>query len=173
MQPLAFVIVHLKVVNFKRWIQKLSNVDWVKYFNCDSAQTSYATMCSNNTYRMTDVKKTSKFLNKVVNCKSANKSWQCQNAYKSCLLQLLHTKTMTALTQFCDFFLLKHHHIWMLLHYFLFSNCNSSLNVHGNFYWKLSMEALLYCNSIATFLGGGGNQVRPLQGQSCLNVLVP
>ena len=32
---------------------------------------------------------------KVISCKSAN---------KSCLLQVVHTKAITAMTQFCDFF---------------------------------------------------------------------
>ena len=35
---------------------------------------------------------------KVINCNSAN---------KSCLLQVVHTKVITVLTQFCDYYLLN------------------------------------------------------------------
>ena len=35
---------------------------------------------------------------KVINCNSAN---------KSCLFQVMHTKAIAALTQFCDFFVLS------------------------------------------------------------------
>ena len=59
---------------------------------------------------------------KVINCNSANKSYQlqqckqklsiaivqtkvinCNSANKSCLFQVVHTKAIAALTQFCDF----------------------------------------------------------------------
>ena len=57
---------------------------------------------------------------KVISCNSANKSYQleqlsiavvqtkdisCNSANKSCLLQVVHTKAIAALTQFCDFFI--------------------------------------------------------------------
>ena len=40
----------------------------------------------------------------VVNCTSANKSYQLQFCKQSCLLQLVHTKAIAASTQSCDFF---------------------------------------------------------------------
>ena len=35
------------------------------------------------------------------------KVFNCHSANKSCLLQVVHTKAIAALTQFCDFLLMK------------------------------------------------------------------